>query len=120
MKKISFILVMIGLSVLISSGQAMAGKLEQRQVWQQKRIWQGVKSGQLTRHETRHLWHEQRKIHRLKKSFWRDGRLNRWERSLLVLWLDKADRHIFQLKHNSRRRPIQWQRASYRGHRRLW
>ena len=120
MKKILFTLVMLGLSGLIFSGQAMAGKFEQRQVQQQNRIWQGVKSGQLTRYETRNLWHQQKRIQRLKKSFWRDGRLNRQERIRLVFWLDKADRHIFQLKHNSRRRPVNWQRASYHGHRRFW
>ena len=119
MKKIIFTLIMIGLSGLVYSGQALAGKVEQRQFWQQKRIWQGVKSGQLTRYETRHLWREQEKIQRLKKSFWRDGRLSRWERMHLVLWLDKADRHIFQLKHNNRRTSMYWQRASYRGHRRF-
>ena len=119
MKKILFTLVMICLSGLIFSGQAMAGKLEQRQVWQQKKIWQGVKKGQLTRYEARNLWHQQQKIQRLKKFFWRDGRLNRQERILLVLWLDKAERHIFQLKHNSRRRPVNWKRASYHGHRRF-
>jgi hypothetical protein len=119
MKKILFTLVVIGLSGLIFSGQAMADKLEQRQVWQQKRIWQGVKSGQLTRYETLNLWHEQHEIQRLKKSFWRNGRLSRRERIRLVYWLDKADRHIFQLKHNSRRRPVNLLRASYHGHRRF-
>jgi hypothetical protein len=70
MKKTLFTLVIIGLSGLIFSGQAMAGKFDQRQVWQQKRIWQGVKNGRLTRYEARNLWHEQNKIQRLKKSFW--------------------------------------------------
>ena len=120
MKKILFTLVLIGLSGLIFSGQAMAGKLEQRQVWQQKRIWQGVKFGQLTRSEARNLWHEQQKIQRLKEFFWRDGRLNRRERLRLVTWLDKADRHIYRLKHNSRRRALNWQRSSYHHHRWLW
>ena len=119
MKKILFALVMIGLSGLILSGHAIAGKFEQRQAWQQKRIWQGVKNGQLTRYEARNLWHEQHRIHRLKKSFWRDGRLNRQERILLVLLLDKADRLIYQFKHNNRRRPMNWRRASYRGYRRF-
>jgi len=119
MKKILLAFVMIGLSGLIFSGHAMAGKFEQRQAWQQKRIWQGVKTGQLTRYEARHLRHQQHRIHRLKKAFWRDGRLNRQERVLLVLWLDKADRHIFQLKHNNRCRPLNSRRASYRGNRRF-
>ena len=119
MKTILFTLVAIGLSGLIFSGQATAGKFSQRQVWQQKRIWQGIKSGQLTRYEARNLWHEQHKIQRLKKSFWRDGHLSRRERIRLVYWLDKADKHIFQLKHNSRRRPVNWLRASYHRHRRF-
>ena len=119
MKKLLFALVVIGLSGLIFSGQAIAGRLEQRQVWQQKTIWQGVKSGQLTRYEIRHLWHEQQRIQRLKKSFWHDGRLSRRERIRLGFLLDKADQHIFQLKHNSRRRPVNRQRASYLGHRRF-
>jgi hypothetical protein len=120
MQKILFTMVMIGLSGLIFGTQAMAGKIEQRQVLQHKKIWQGVASGQLTRYETRNLWHEQQKIQRVKKSFWRDGRLNRRERSHLFLWLDNADRHIFQLKHNSRRKPAIWQRASYHRHKRFW
>ena len=119
MKKILFTLAMIGLSGLIFSGQAMAGKLEQRQIWQQKKIWQGVKKGQLTRYETRNLWHQQQRIQRLKKFFWRDGRLNRQERIRLVLWLDKAERHIFQLKHNGRTRSGIWRQASYHRHRRF-
>jgi len=119
MKKLLFTLVVIGLSGLIFSGQAMAGKLEHRQVWQQKKIWQGVKSGQLTRHETRTLWHEQQRIQRIKKSFWRDGRLSPRERIRLAYWLDKADQHIFQLKHNGPRQPVNLQRTSYHGHRRF-
>jgi hypothetical protein len=58
MKKTLFTLVIIGLSGLIFSGQAMAGKFDQRQVWQQKRIWQGVKNGRLTRYEARNLSQE--------------------------------------------------------------
>ena len=43
MKKILITLVMLGLSGLIFSGQAMAGKLEQRQIWQQKRSGRALK-----------------------------------------------------------------------------
>ncbi len=120
MKKILFTLIMMGLSVLIFSTQAIAGKIEQRQSLQHKRIWQGITSGQLTHHEARNLWHEQQKIKRIKKSFWRDGRLTRGERIYIVLRLDRADRQIFQLKHNSRRKPAIWQRASYHRHQRFW
>jgi len=120
MKKILFTLVMMSLLGLIFGAQATAGKIEQRQALQHKKIWQGITSGQLTRYEARNLWHEQQKIQRIKKSFWRDGRLNRRERRHLVLWLENANRHIFQLKHNSRRQPAIWQRASYQRHQRFW
>jgi hypothetical protein len=120
MKKILSNLMMIGLLSLIFGTQAMAGKIEQRQAQQHKRIWRGIANGQLTHSEARHLWYEQRKIQWARKSFWRDGRLNRMERRHLFLWLDKADRHIFQLKHNSRRKPAIWQQAAYRRHKRFW
>ena len=120
MKKILFNLMMIGLLGFIFSTQAMAGRIEQRQARQHKKIWQGITSGQLTRYEARILLHEQQKIQRIKKIFWRDGRLNRRERSHLFLRMDKAGRHIFQLKHNSRNRPAIWQRAAYHRHKRFW
>ena len=116
MKKIIFTLMMITFLSLIFSTQAMAGKIEQRQARQHKRIWQGITSGQITRYESRALWHEQQKIQRIKKSFWRDGRLNPWERRLLSHWQDRANRHIFQLKHNNRHKPVIWQHAAYHRH----
>ena len=119
MKKIIFTLMMITLLSLIFSAQAVAGKIEQRQARQHKRIWQGITSGQLTHYEARTLWHEQQKIRRIKKSFWRDGRLNPWERRLLSHWQDRANRHIFQLKHNNRRKPVIWRHAAYHRHQRF-
>ena len=113
MKKIIFTLMMITFLSLIFSAQAMAGNIEQRQARQHKRIWHGITSGQLTHYEARTLWHEQHKIRRIKKSFWRDGRLNPWERRLLSHWQDRAKRHIFQLKHNNRRKPVIWRHAAY-------
>ena len=118
MKKILFTLVMMSLSALICNTQALAGKIEQRQTLQHKRIWQGIKYGQLTHYEARNLLYEQHKIQRIKKSFWRDGRLNHREQRHLFLWLDKADRHIYQLKHNSRRSAL-WQRTAYSRHKRF-
>jgi hypothetical protein len=119
MKKILFNLMMISLLGFVFTTQAMAGKIEQRQVRQHKKIWQGITSGQLTHYEARILLHEQQRIQRIKKSYWRDGRLNRRDRIHLFLWLDNAGRKIFQLKHNSRRRPAIWQHASYRRHKRF-
>lgn len=110
---------MMGLFGLIFGTQAMAGKIEQRQAQQHKKIWQGITNGQLTRYEARNLWQEQEKIRLIKKSFWRDGRLNRWERSHLSHRLDIADRHIYQLKHNSRLKLASRQHASDHRHKRF-
>ena len=120
MKNILFNLVIIGLLSLFFSTHAMAGKIEKRQAQQHKRIWQGISNGQLTRYEVRNLWHEQQKIRWMKKSFWRDGRLNHRERRHLFHWLDRADRHIFQLKHNGRHNSAIGQRASYNRYQRYW
>ena len=47
MKKILFTLVLIGLSGLIFSGQVMAEKLEQRQVWQKKGFGRALNTASL-------------------------------------------------------------------------
>ena len=120
MQKILFAMVIMSVSGLILSTPALADKIDQRQLIQHQKISQGISSGQLTLSEAHHLWQEQQKIQQIKKSFRRDGRLNLWEKMHLVLLLDRADRHIFQLKHNSRRKPAIWQRASYQRHQRVW
>ncbi|MGD2184787.1 MAG: hypothetical protein PVI71_01615 [Desulfobacterales bacterium] len=47
MKQILYTLVIISLSGFVLSSQALAGKIEQRQVRQHKRIWHGniIRSG---------------------------------------------------------------------------
>jgi hypothetical protein len=69
MKKMRLTLLVIGMSGLIWVGQALAGRIEARQMYQHKRIQQGIVSGELTRHEARSLLHEQQKIQRLKNFF---------------------------------------------------
>jgi hypothetical protein len=105
MKKILFILVMIALSVLIFSAQALAGTFDQRQVRQQKRIRDGINNHQLTRHDALRLKHEQRQIRRHEKSYLRDGHMTYRERRRLNRLQDKADRQITQSKQNRHRNP---------------
>ena len=64
MKKIIFTLVMIALSGIIFSAQALAGAFDQRQVRQQKRIKNEINNDQLTRQEAQRLKYEQRQIRR--------------------------------------------------------
>lgn len=71
-----------------------------RQERQDRRIEQGVKSGELTRGERRYLEEEQRHINRLERRFRSDGRLTKRERSILDAELDRLSRQIKAMKHN--------------------
>ena len=103
MKRISMLLVLAGIITLsMGAHEAFAGRISDRQIVQQKRIHQGIRSGELTRCEIRHLEMEQHRIHRLKKRAWRDGWLTTGERLRLERRQDHASRHIYRLKHNKR------------------
>jgi hypothetical protein len=69
---------------------------------QEMRIKQGVRSGQLTRHEAKRLKHNQRDVSLLYKQLRRDGRLDRLDRKLLRRELDRNGKLIKRLKHNQR------------------
>jgi hypothetical protein len=67
---------------------------------QQRRIAQGVKSGELTRHERARLQHDQRQIKHFTHRAYADGHLNKWERRQLADMKKQANRHIYKAKHN--------------------
>lgn len=74
----------------------------QRQTNQVDRIAQGVRSGELTRGETRQLVQQQREIHTAAVAAYKnDGRLGGAERAGLGVSQRQASRDIFELKHNS-------------------
>ena len=104
MKKLLFTLVMIALSGIIFSAQALAGTFDQRQIRQQKRIKNDINNDQLTRQEAQGLKYEQRQIRRQKKSYSRDGHLTYREERRLNRSQDRAEQQITRLKQNSRRR----------------
>ena len=79
-------------------------RFERRHDRQHARIEQGIRSGELSRKESKTLRHQQRHIAKLERQFRRDGHLNRYERHTLKREFDEASRHIFRLKHNDRRR----------------
>jgi len=95
------VLALVGLMGVQS---AWAGRVAKRQVRQDIRIGQGVKSGELTRGETRHLAKQQHRIQRAKRQAWSDGTLTRKEKAGLDWRQDKASRQIYRLKHNNRDR----------------
>lgn len=73
-----------------------------RQVQQQARIHQGVKSGELTKGETLRLEKEQAKIQADKKEAKSDGQITPQERRHIKKEQNKASRHIKRLKNNER------------------
>jgi hypothetical protein len=77
-------------------------RITKRQINQQARIKQGVKSGELTKGETVRLEKEQAKIQRDKKAAKADGRVTPRERQKIRAEQNKASRDIKRLKHNDR------------------
>jgi hypothetical protein len=75
-------------------------RVSKRQINQQERIQQGVKSGELTKGETRVLEKEQVKIQKDKKAAKADGTVTPQERRKLLREQNKASRDIHRLKHN--------------------
>lgn len=80
------------------------GTIHHRDVRQQKRIGNGVKSGRLTAHETRHLENREVRIHREAR---RDrsangGHLTAQERRHINRQQNRTSRQIYRDKHNNR------------------
>ncbi len=76
-----------------------------RQHLQGERIRQGVRSGQLTRAETRSLMEERRSIRREERAYKSDGVLTRDERKDLHQDLNNLSRDIYEEKHDDQVRP---------------
>ncbi|MDQ6844932.1 MAG: hypothetical protein M3Z92_11350 [Bacteroidota bacterium] len=68
------------------------------------RIAQGVKSGELTKRETRSLANHQKDIHQDKKEARADGVVTEAERKHIKKDERKASRSIYRKKHNNRDR----------------
>src|SRR5512147_1887409 len=75
-------------------------RVTKRQLNQQRRIGQGVKSGELTKGETRRLENEEGKIQAEKKMAKADGKVTPAERKKLRRDENKASKDIYRMKHN--------------------
>jgi hypothetical protein len=102
MKKIVILISLVLIFSYVSIDFAQAGRVGDRQIKQQKRIHQGLKSGELTQKETLCLEREQRRIQKTKKEALKDGELTPEERLRLERQQNKANRHIYRLKHNKK------------------
>lgn len=80
--------------------ERMEHRIDQRQARQEQRIDQGVQSGQLTRHETARLEHQQAHINRVEDRALSDGSLNRHEARHMEKMQDRAKRDIRRQKHD--------------------
>ena len=100
MKKLVAILIILGSSFTLISAQTVTPKINQTQRKQQLRIHQGVKSGELTRRETRKLEYQQKAIQHGKRIVKADGVVTPRERRYIRSEQNKASRNIYRMKHN--------------------
>jgi len=86
----------------IAEAQSHTPVINQRQRSQRHRINQGVRSGELTRNEARHLRADERAINRDKRMAKADGHITRAERRQLRRDENRTSRAIRRDKHNYR------------------
>ena len=78
-------------------------RVHHRQVRQQERIGQGVRSGQVTPREGARLEHGQARIERMKERAKADGVVTRAERARIAHAQNVQSRRIYRAKHNRRK-----------------
>lgn len=102
MKLSMFAAAVLAVSTSMAMGQTSA-RINQRKENQQDRIAQGVKSGQLTAHETRHLEGREASINREEHAMRRadNGHLTRADRAALTHRQNRVSRSIYRDKHNA-------------------
>lgn len=103
--------VIFGLAILTSlflSSNVMAHgrmpRVHHRQMHQHERIAHGRHSGELTRGEAAHLHRQQRMIRHDKRMAMADGHINPRERTIINREQNHANRDIYRMKHNNKRR----------------
>ncbi len=96
---------LIGLcSALATTASAGTPVLDQRQQNQAQRIQQGVRSGELTRPETRRLVRGQRELRRDERAAEADGMVTARERARLQHEANQQSRRIYRQKHDAQDR----------------
>ncbi len=107
----------VSLGSLPAMADPYPANIDQRHINQERRIYQGVQSGQITPGEFRRLENQQARIGAAEARMRADGHLNRYERARLNRMENRASRDIYRYKHNNFRqanyRPANW-RAGWR------
>ena len=101
---ISTLAVSIALSVPAQAG-TKDPRVNKRQHNQHARIAQGVKSGELTKTETKDLRSDQQGIRAEEKAFKADGKLTKEERQELHQDQAASSKEIYAEKHDGQERP---------------
>lgn len=78
--------------------------IDRRQDRQDYRIHQGVRSGEITRHEYRRLEREQAHIRHMERNAKADGYVSHYERDRIRAAQNAASRHIYNEAHDGNRR----------------
>jgi hypothetical protein len=79
--------------------------IDQREQNQKRRIKRGVKSGELTKHETKKLLKEEKEIRKDEKEAKADGTVTKEERKEIRREEKKASKDIYKQKHDAQKRP---------------
>ena len=102
MKRVIVLCTLLIVGSAFASAQARTPHVAKRQLKQQARIEQGVKSGELTAGETKRLELQQAKIQSDKRKAKADGVVTPAERAKLAREQNRASRKIYRLKHNEK------------------
>jgi hypothetical protein len=102
MKKLLVVVALVALGLGSVTAQTATPHATKRQLKQQARIKEGVKSGELTPGETRRLERQQAKIQHDKKVAKSDGTVTPAERAKIAHEQNRASRRIYRLKHNDK------------------
>ena len=86
----------------IAQAQTRTPVINHRQRNQERRINQGVRSGELTRNETHHLRADENRISRTKRMDKASGHVTHAERKQLRHEENRTSRAIYRDKHNGR------------------
>ena len=97
---------LIGVRPLFAYAQAIPATptIDQRQANQERRIQQGVKSGELTPREAARLDKGQAKVQRMEQKAKSDGVLTAQERKRIAHEQDKQSKRIAREKHDRQRK----------------
>ncbi len=101
--KMKALTVFLALSVLQAVAQSTAPKIKQKQAVQQKRIENGVKSGELNPTEAAKLNQQQAKIQQSKKQAKADGVFTPKERAKINKQQQRASKNIARQKKDTQR-----------------